>query len=223
MDHVPVQAIRHRAAFGCRLDHALVDQPQLVHTPDHHVGLHALPHVEGMLGQFHAGGAYHVGAEDQRVHENVFGKAEMPQIVPGQALTRLHGVAEVHHMLVAFLDLVVHVVGHQHVDGVVARDLLTQGGEHVLQRFRSYPVVGVHDLHILAGRRLDTGVHRAAMPLVLLMNGTHDAWIVAFELLRVGEGAVFGTVVDDQDLKIVGSVRGKQRVHAPVEICLHIV
>ena len=154
MNHVTVQAFRHGPAFRGRPHHVLVHQAQLVHAADHHVGLYALAvtadeivverrvqvldrlhprewlvsvdeiHVEGVLGQPHAGCAHHRGAEGQRMHENVFRQSEMAQIVPGQSFVGLHGATEVHHVFHDLADLVVHVVGHQHVDRIGALGLL---------------------------------------------------------------------------------------------------
>ena len=237
MDHITVQAVRHRAAFRSCTHHALVDEAQLVDAADHHVGLHALAvatdeivverriqilhglhprerlirvnevHVERVLRQLHAGLSHHGGAVRQRVHENVFSQAEMPKIVPGQALAGLHGMAEVHHMLVAFANLVIHIISDEHVDRLGGIGLFAQHGHDLFERFGANPIVGVNNLHVHAACRRDAGVDGSTMPLVLLVDGAHDAWIAGFEFLCHFQRAVGRAVIHDQHFDVVVALR----------------
>ena len=51
----------------------------------------------------------------------------MPQIVPAEPTVRIHDVAEMHNMLVAFANLVIDVIGDQQVDGLPFEALRAQG------------------------------------------------------------------------------------------------
>lgn len=57
----------------------------------------------------------------------------MPKIVPGQARAGLHGMAEVHHMLVAFANLVIHIIGDEHVDRLGGIGLFAQHGHDLFE------------------------------------------------------------------------------------------
>ncbi len=143
-----------------------------------------------MLGQLHARLPYHFGAEGQRVHEDVFGQSEMPEVVPCEALPGFHRPTEVHHVLVAFAYFVVHVIGDEHVDRFLGCGFPAKHGHHLFQRFGADPVVGVHDFDVHAGRGRHTGVDRAAVPLVFLMDGTDDSRVAIFVFLRHFQGSV---------------------------------
>ena len=237
MDHITVQAVRHRVAFRSGAHHALVDETQLVDTADHHIGLHALPvapdeivverriqilhglhprewlvrvneiHVERVLRQLHAGLSHHGSTVRQRVHENVFSQAEMPKIVPSQALAGLHGMAEVHYMLVAFANLVIHIIGDEHVDRLGGIGLFAQHGHDLFECFGTNPIVGVHDLHIHAVCCRDAGVDGPSVPPVLLVDGAHDAWIAGLEFLCHFQRAVGRSVIHDQHFDVVVALR----------------
>ena len=253
MNHIAVQAVWHRTSFGGGAHHALVDEPQLVHTSNHHVRLHALPvaadeivverrihvlqrldprerlvrvdevHVERVLRQLHLRFAHHGGTVDQRVHENVFGQPEMPQIVPREAPAGLHGMTEVHDVLVALAHLVIHIVGDEHVERLVLIDLAAQHGHDLFERFRADPIVRVHDLHVHAARRRDAGVDRAAVALVLLMDRAHDSRIARLERLRHLQRAVGRAVIHDQHFDVVVALRRDQRFDAPFQVFRHVV
>ena len=51
----------------------------------------------------------------------------MPQIVPAEPTVRIHDVAEMYNMLVAFANLVIDVIGDQQVDGLPFEALCPQG------------------------------------------------------------------------------------------------
>ena len=106
----------------------------------------------------------------------------MSQIVPSEPLAGLHGVTEVHDVLVALAHLVIHIVGDEHVERLVLADLAAQHGHDLFERFRADPIVRVHDLHVHAARRRDAGVDRAA--------GTRPACRgLGFGLFRAAFGA----------------------------------
>ena len=157
------------------------------------------------------------------MHDDVLSQAELAQIIPAEHAAGLHHMTEIHHDLVALGHFVIHIVGHQHVDRLAGLTLRAQRGQNRVDGLRVDPIVRIHHLDIHACRRRDTGVHRAAVTLVLLMNRPHDAWIGAFQLTRVLQRAVFRTVVHNQHFEVAGVARRKQRVHATVEIGLHIV
>ena len=219
------------------MHHALIDEAQLVDTADHHIGLHALPvapdeivverriqilhglhprewlvrvneiHIERVLRQLHAGLSHHGSTVRQRVHENVFSQAEMPKIVPSQALAGLHGMAEVHYMLVAFANLVIHIIGDEHVDRLGGIGLFAQHGHDLFECFGTNPIVGVHDLHIHAVCCRDAGVDGPSVPPVLLVDGAHDAWIAGLEFLCHFQRAVGRSVIHDQHFDVVVALR----------------
>ena len=223
--------------FRSGAHHALVDETQLVDTANHHIGLHALPvapdeivverriqilhglhprewlvrvneiHVERVLRQLHAGLSHYGGTVRQRVHENVFSQAEMPKIVPSQALAGLHGMSEVHYMLVALANLVIHIISDEHVDRLGGIGLFAQHGHDLFERFGANPIVGVHNLHIHAVCRRDAGVDGPSVPLVLLMDGAHDARIAGLEFLRHFQRAVGRSVIHDQHFDVVVALR----------------
>ena len=120
MNHVPVQPLRHRTAFGRGLGHQPIDEPQLVHTLNHHVGLHALTlapdevvverhievldalhprerlvrvikiDVERVLRQLQPGIAHHLRAEGERMHDDVLRQTELAQVIPAEHAAGLH-------------------------------------------------------------------------------------------------------------------------------------
>ena len=67
------------------------------------------------------------------MHDHVLRDAEMPQIVPAEPTVRIHDVAEMHDMLVAFADLVVHVIGDQQVDRLPLVALRPQGSQDLAE------------------------------------------------------------------------------------------
>ena len=158
------------------VDHQLGDPHLLVYPGDHHLFVHALVgpadevaveihihvvdalyrrqglvdkdvvHIEGVLGQLQPAGAQHLGAVDDRVHQQVLGGPEAADLVPGEHAALGEHVGILHHLLRVVLHVLIDVVGDKEVQRLLRpgeRPQLVQNG---LQGRLVQPVVGVHHL-----------------------------------------------------------------------------
>ena len=184
-------------------------------------------HVEGVLGKLKAHAPQHLGAVDDRMHEQILARAEMPHFCPGELAAFGEDVAVMHDGARVLMHLFVDVVGHHQIGGVIAPCLRAHVGHDVLHGAAIEPVVGVDHLEVQAGRVGKAGVDRLAMPAVFLVNGLDDAR-VAF-LPRVGffSRVVLGrAVVDDDDLDVVEAglpAASQQRFYAFVHVFRGVV
>jgi hypothetical protein len=67
------------------------------------------------------------------------------------------------------------------------------------------PVIGVEDLEIGTIRHRKGGVNGSAVAFILLVDGLKDSRVFGFVFLSDLKRAVFGAVIDDEDLDVLAA------------------
>ena len=195
-------------AHGAHVDQRLVDEDVV--------------HVEGVLGQRKMHLAQHLGAVVHRVHEQVLARQEGAHLVPAELIALWQHIAVAHDLLLAFVYLVVDVIGHHHVAGYRRVQLAAQVHHEREHGRRIEPVVGVDHLEVEARRMGEPRVHRAAVALVGLMDGADDVGVLVLPAVADGRRVVLGrAVVHEQDLDVLAA--GEQRLHAVIHVGCRVV
>ena len=177
--------------------------------------------VEGVLGQFHAALAQDLGAVDDTVHQDVFVRRELADLLPGKDAAFGQDALVIDDVARIIGNVLVDVVRHHQIKRMLVVEVGTQLSQNFLQRVGVQPVVGVDDLEIDARRVADALVDALTVATVLLMDDANDGGV--FFGVGVGNfaGVVLGAVVDKDDLGILA--RGEQGLDAMIHISGRVV
>ena len=219
----------------------------LVHPADHHALVHALVrpadkvavqvhihivdvlhqgeglidkdviHIEGVLGQLQLAVPQNPGAVDDRVHQQILGGLEVPDVLPVEHPAHGEHIAVAHHPLGVVLHVLIDVVGDHQVHQLAVPDKLPQLVQHLMQGVHIQPVIGVHHLIVDALGIADALVHPLAVAAVGLVDGPDDIGVFFCVPVTDGRGVVLGgAVIHQNDFDVVPAL--EQGLHAVVHI-----
>ena len=144
----------------------------------------------------------HLRAVDDRVHQDVLVQTETPDIVPAEDLVLREHVVIADHLLVLHADFFIYIVCDDHIDFRVRLNKAFDRVEDLKERILIHPVVAVHNLKILSGGVLQTAVDSVAVSSVFFFDSFYDRGVLFLIALGYFLRAVFGTVVDHEDLNV---------------------
>ena len=90
-------------------------------------------HIERVLWQLQTAVPQHLGAVNDRVHQQILGGAEAADMLPLEHPVGGKHIAVVHHPAGVVLHMLVHVVADHHVHQLFVPDELAQLGQRLLQ------------------------------------------------------------------------------------------
>ncbi len=235
-----------------RVDHELGDPHLLVDAPGHDRLVHALVraadevavevavhivhgldvgqglvdeqvvHIEGVPRQHQPALPQKPRAVEHGVHQQILGRAEVADVVPGEDLLRGEHVPVAHDLARVVRRVLVDVVGDHHVHRRGHTGELPQLLHHRGERRLVQPVVGVHDLVVQPLRVPQPLIDARPVPAVFLVDGPDEVRVAGRPRVALGGGVVLGgAVVDEQDLRLRPG--GQQRLDAVVHIVRRVV
>ena len=154
------------------------------------------------------------------MHHEVLVVAAPAQVRPAEGTAARQDVAVADDGLDRLSLLVVDVVGDEQIQVAPGLAFLTQDIENGVGGASVQPVIGVDDAHVRAGGGGETGVHGAAVPLVLLVDNL-DGGVARGPLAGDLRSAVLRTVVDDNRLEFIAV--SDERGQRPVKVILGVV
>ncbi len=161
-------------------------------------------HIEGVLRQLQSAVPEHLGPVDHGMHQNVLAQHEVLHLVPTEDAVLREGRAVAHDLLVLLSHLVIDKVADEHIHRRTRQHLLPQLVHDPGQRILVDPVIGIHHLEEESARIAEAGIHRLAVPAILLMHRLADAGVFPLILLGDLQGIVLlGAVIHDDDLHLI--------------------
>ena len=174
-----------------------------------------------MLGQLHAAAAQHIGAVDDAVHQDVFVRRELADLLPGENAAFGQDALVVDDVAGVVGHMLIDIVGHHQIKRLLVVEVGAQLGQDLLQGIGVEPVVGVDDLEVDAGGIADALVDALAVAAVLLMNDADDGGVLFGVGVGNFAGVVLGAVVHKDDLGVLP--RGEQGLDAVIHIGSRVV
>ena len=167
-------------------------------------------YIKCVLRQFELTELEHFRAVDNRMHQDVLIKAEMSDVIPSENLVLRKNIVIPDDFFVLHPDFFIYVVGDDHIYFGVVFHKSSDCFENLKEGILIYPVIAVYDFKIFSGRVTQTTVNSIAMPAVFFADGFDNGRI--FFLITLGDclSAVFGSVIDNDDLDIFAA--GENRV-----------
>ena len=177
--------------------------------------------IEGVLGQLHAAAAQHLGAVDDAVHQDVFVRRELADLLPGENAAFGQDALVVDDVAGVVGHMLIDIVGHHQIKRLLVVEVGAQLGQDLLQGIGVEPVVGVDDLEVDAGGIADALVDALAVAAVLLMYGFYDGGVLFGVGVGNFAGVVLGAVIHKDDLGVLP--RGEQGLDAVIHIGSRVV
>ena len=170
-------------------------------------------------GQLPAAAAHDLGAEGAGVNGQHLMQLEALGVAPGEDPLPGQHIGVVDGAVADAVGVDIVVIGDEQIHAALAVAELQLVKER--DKIAADLVIGVHDLEILAGGGLQTGVDAGAVTAVLLMDNADDARILCSIAVADLAGGVLRAVVDDNDLHPLAAA--EQGLDALFHVVLGIV
>ena len=158
-----------------------------------------------MLGQHQAAVPQKLAAVDHRVHQQVLGRQELVNLLPGEHLAHREHVPVIDGVAGVVLHVLVHIIAHHHVHRVFGEG--AQLVHHLVQAGHIQPVVRVHHLVVQAGGVGQALVYALAVAAVGLVDDPHHIGVLFGIPVGNGGGVIGGAVVHQDDLGLIAGLQ----------------
>ena len=178
-------------------------------------------HIEGVLGQHHAGLTQHLGAVDDAVHQDVLVRRKVADLAPLKDAALRQDAGIIHDIACVISHMLVHIVGHDQIDRLFGGSLGAQHIHNLGQGVTVQPVVRIDHLKVHAGGVADALVDTLAVAAVLLMDHADDGGVLFGVGIGDFAGVILGAVIHQDDFGFLAG--GQQCLDAVVHISGRIV
>ena len=181
-------------------------------------------HIKRMLRKLHARRPKDIRAEHERMHDQILGRPEPPDVIPSAHFVRREYITVIHAPLPPLIQMVVHIVAHEKIRNAFPEFRASSAAQFPDAPEQHpvctgvQPVVRIHHFVIEPAGQLQPFIHPGSVTAVLLVHRAYNVRVSQLVFICDLASVVGRTVVDQDDLHITPA--GKQRIHTSSHVIL---